>query len=860
MTGLHAFHGWLDPARGDRFAANARAIERLRVDRRRAQDDISRCVAEGRPLSMGAAALARREAALIAERLAKEHELALRALEELLNRWDARGYAHDARIGDGALAAIRMKLSQERTRYLAAVEQDRPRAEEERRRRREAKTKALEADIAASAARRERARADFENEKAELRRAARIAGEAAKERAREARLLRDLEHQRALLAGDPPQGGGGVVKENVRPDEAPEGDAFAKGNERAAAEVSGEEEASDRSADLDDTEDRSADVDAQRAAWNAELERRRAELEEERAAVRDTRGEANRTGAPPSRGEGAPVRPGGNEPEAFARASVAAEDASSSVVPPHARAATLRALLSHIHAKRYGGGLYAPAGRTHRPGTQPGAAVAAALREAVNAVEKVDGGGGAIRGSLDDVAAAVACDAVGALVRAIPAGDGEPLPLSFLRRSDFMVSTAGLEPATSSGGLSEADALWLAAELRGEQTDAGASTFGALLEHFAELVDTSALDAWHAAETMADMMVPAELSRGDGGGDNVLQRGLPEEMDRRAFVSRATALLRGLLSCRDPTAAPPRGHVPFWRRGAMGRAGEGAGGAQRTGDQGQSAAGRAAPGERAAKTKQTKGPPPMTFGDGGASAAQGASTGRTMLGGPSGTSFITRPGVRRANVNANKGRHLPSASSALGAVSTRALDSSDELEAALRAPPPPPPEKEKEKEKERTTSPGSPVHSAARARARGRSPSPPTSPEKKPLSPATLAAQQRRAQQQQQQEKARQEKEQQERQAATTRREEATRAGDLSGGGAGGSGQAASQRRRRAGGAGSNDIAGPTKVGSILSRALNDDSDTSEMASSNSSRLQGGGGGYGGGNARDMDVSDDFDF
>ena len=58
---------------GESFVANQRAIKRLEDERRRAQDDITRRVTRGEPVTLGAAMLARREAQLAEERTREEH-------------------------------------------------------------------------------------------------------------------------------------------------------------------------------------------------------------------------------------------------------------------------------------------------------------------------------------------------------------------------------------------------------------------------------------------------------------------------------------------------------------------------------------------------------------------------------------------------------------------------------------------------------------------------------------------------------------------------------------------------------------------------------------------------------------------
>ena len=51
----------------------------------------------------------------------------MQALEASLARWDARGFAHDPFFGDVTLAGMKMKVEQERQRYLKLVREEQPR-------------------------------------------------------------------------------------------------------------------------------------------------------------------------------------------------------------------------------------------------------------------------------------------------------------------------------------------------------------------------------------------------------------------------------------------------------------------------------------------------------------------------------------------------------------------------------------------------------------------------------------------------------------------------------------------------------------------------------------------------------------
>ena len=554
-------------ALGESFVANQRAIKRLEDERRRAQEDITRRVTGGEPVTLGAAMLARREAQLAEERTREEHAAQLSAVEDKLARWEARRYPDDPFFGDVTLAVMKMKLEQEKQRYLRLVREEQPRVEEERRRKREEKTRRLEEEIAELRRRQERAKVEFEEEKVERRRMEQMARQVGKERAREARLRRDLDYQRTLLPDVPDvppdvsvdmeptpsaagagaaedgggQGVGGGEKEQQRQRRRSKRAAATAAAAVAAAaaaddddndvSVSASSEASyiaeeaaaafaaeqrqqsaltlamtlarhresvtqshsksqsrrggregddslaetsrmssgdddgDDSSMLDDTTERSADLEAQRAAWNAELERRRADLEMER--IEAAAGTAAAAG--------------------IAATAPATSSGAAALVPRSQRGLVLSELLHHVYAKRYGGDFY---DARRRPAS---VSVSATLAAAAA------GGGAARLGA----GAGAACDAVSALVRSIPPGDGEPMPGEFIRLP-FMSTAVNVNVV---GELSEADALAAAAELRGIQTEDGAAMFLELLLHFSKLVESQAVDTRRAAETMADMVV-----------------------------------------------------------------------------------------------------------------------------------------------------------------------------------------------------------------------------------------------------------------------------------------------------------------------------------------------------------------
>ena len=229
---------------------------------------------------------------------------------------------------------------------------------------------------------------------------------------------------------------------------------------RAPAEAN--QSAEDPSSDcFDDTGDASYDVEAERAAWNAELERRRAALEAERAAL---------------------------------EASNEATTSSKSADPTRSISG------GEIVATRRVGGVDVAGVRATRG------------REPVRARDARD-----VRGE--------ACAAVVALIRSIAPGDGEPVPESFASGAFMAVTTRTDAP------LSESEIASAEAQLRDAQDPDGARMFRQLLAHFKSLAACRAMEPRRAARALADATIPHGKQR----------------RRQRALVDRFAQLLRALI-------------------------------------------------------------------------------------------------------------------------------------------------------------------------------------------------------------------------------------------------------------------------------------------------------------------------
>ena len=220
--------------------------------------------------------------------------------------------------------------------------------------------------------------------------------------------------------------------------------------------------AEDPSSDcFDDTGDASYDVEAERAAWNAELERRRAALEAERAAL-EASNEATTS-------------------------SKSADPTRSSPAERSSRLAALEASTSRVFERRGEGNLYEP--------------------------------------ETLETSAGEACAAVVALIRSIAPGDGEPVPESFASGAFMAVTTRVDAP------LSESEIASAEAQLRDAQDPDGARMFRHLLAHFKSLATCRAMEPRRAARALADATIPT------GNSDAA----------RRALVDRFAQLLRALI-------------------------------------------------------------------------------------------------------------------------------------------------------------------------------------------------------------------------------------------------------------------------------------------------------------------------
>ena len=419
----------------------------------------------------------------------------------------------------------------------------------------------------------------------------------------------------------------------------------------------------DASAEFSDSADflDESNEEREREKWNAELERRRRELEDERAAekakiasevdaqvearVRLMKGEADKTDAPaddaryeddfesptsPSPRPAVPVvLSSPNKAEVRGGPSGAGH-----VVPRGERLRVLDRLLERVYDLRFDGEFY-DAADPKRTGED---VIAGVFVRACDAVDD---------GSPLGETCAIACDAVTALVRSIPKGDGEPAPASFLDDSDDGAFMAQEGFPRHNDELSEPDALFAAQELRDRQTTDGYDAWTALLAHFYQMAEAGAVDPRAAAEAMAEMLVSPDRSN-------------TSRATRTRKTARLAQLIRALFACYDPFAPPPPGHAPSWRRNATPRSVT------------RSTERRA---RAALKTEPV------------ASASGGGLFGTNLA-----TSFIKPGGGKGLGLTPN-----PNTASNVPPTTTYAsqfgngLDDSDELEAAMMATAPPPP-------------------------------------------------------------------------------------------------------------------------------------------------------------------------
>lgn len=341
--------------------------------------------------------------------------------------------------------------------------------------------------------------------------------------------------------------------------------------------------------------------------------------------------------------------------------------------------------------------------------------------------------------------------------------------------------------------LSESEVAAAEAELRDAQDPDGARLFGELLAHFKSLAACRAMEPRRAARALADATVPT------GNSDAA----------RRALVDRFAQLLRALIpddaerddSERRPAEGSRRRSVPLG--GVLGDA-------------------LGAPNVPPVPSAAVSGGS-STLLVGGARIARG------------------RPG------SGGRGLNL-SGSAAFAAPAPADLDESDELEAQLRGLPSPTAARAAAEERRRAAAGSNAVESSAEPRndlrdlrgtgsgagggaGAGPGPGPGPGPAADALDESSFSADD-----------------------STVSDAPAAAAGTTNAR----VGSAPATARSSATGRGTGKgpaIAGPTNVGSILTRAMQDESDT-DASSSDRSRLLGGGGGGGG----DDDESDSFDF
>ena len=513
---------------------------------------------------------------------------------------------------------------------------------------------------------------------------------------------------------------------------------------RAPAEAN--QSAEDPSSDcFDDTGDASYDVEAERAAWNAELERRRAALEAERAAL-EASNEATTS-------------------------SKSADPTRSSPAERSSRLAALEASTLRVFDRRGERNLYEP--------------------------------------ETLETSAGEACAAVVALIRSIAPGDGEPVPESFASGAFMAVTTRTDAP------LSESEIASAEAQLRDAQDPDGARMFHQLLAHFKSLVACRAMEPRRAARALADATIPT------GNSDAA----------RRALVDRFAQLLRALIGEDANEGARDAAH----RDDASAKADASA----------NADASEARPSEGSRRRSVPLG---GVLGDALGAPHANAKTNTTSktvtVGTGVSSSSVLVGGARIARGRrASGGGGLNLSGSTFAAPAPADLDESDELEAQLRGLPSPTETRVAAEERRRATAGATfaeEIGAASRVDARAgagleargeededASANPgghrSAEPAADALDESSFSADDSTVSDA----------------PVTASRTTNARVGSAMGRGTG-KGPA---------------IAGPTNVGSILTRAMRDESDT-DASSSDRSRLLGGGSGGGG----DDDESDSFDF
>lgn len=697
-----------------RFRASRAELRMLLEARAREDDAIVAKAERDEPLTAEEIVLrarARRDAAL---RLQRQLDDAVAAAQSTLARWDARGFHRDARFGDAVLANLRRNLETTKAEVARRVAEELPGILAARRQREREE-----------AAERERRRREDEG----------------RDEVRAERPLRTLFADRPVSPPPEPESTNEEVarladddaRDSHEHDSRRSSSAF-----RAPAEAN--QSAEDPSSDcFDDTGDASYDVEAERAAWNAELERRRAALEAERAAL-EASNEATTS-------------------------SKSADPTRSSPAERSSRLAALEASTLRVFERRGEGNLYEP--------------------------------------ETLETSVGEACAAVVALIRSIAPGDGEPVPESFASGAFMAVTTRTDAP------LSESEIASAEAQLRDAQDPDGARMFHQLLAHFKSLVACRAMEPRRAARALADATIPT------GNSDAA----------RRALVDRFAQLLRALI-----------GEDTNEDRGL---------------DQGRVDTGRDEGARDAAHrddSRRRSVPLGGVLGDALGAPHANAKTNTTSktvtVGTGVSSSSVLVGGARIARGRrASGGGGLNLSGSTFAAPARADLDESDELEAQLRGLPSPTETRVAAEERRRATAGATfaeEIGAASRVDARAgagleargeededASANPgghrSAEPAADALDESSFSADDSTVSDA----------------PVTASRTTNARVGSAMGRGTG-KGPA---------------IAGPTNVGSILTRAMRDESDT-DASSSDRSRLLGGGSGGGG----DDDESDSFDF
>ena len=309
-----------------------------------------------------------------------------------------------------------------------------------------------------------------------------------------------------------------------------------------------------------------ADVEQQRAAWNAELQRRRAALDEERATLESA--SLEKRGLPQSSANFA-------EP----RTENAAGTKSGFVVPARSRGAVLASLLGHALEIEVSTS-EASRGLDLAVSDVSDAVAPELVAKALVAAESGAAPGDARLGAH----AAVARAAANAVLRAVDPGDPHAsVPRAFcyggssrgLSGDTYMTfaSEAGADmkrgvadgiDGVDGARLRRDDALCALKELRATQTPVGAETFDAVFAYFARLAERRALDVFKASSAMAERLAPPPTGVGAAASRAHAAASAPGASGARAVRVRrprdgAGAGPRAVLGVPGVQGAPRRG-------------------------------------------------------------------------------------------------------------------------------------------------------------------------------------------------------------------------------------------------------------------------------------------------------------